>query len=130
MLGALLGASSSVRHMSTREHVDTVYVMRWDDGLVKVGYSSHKRWRHWERLGGRVLATYQFLHYSNAFDAEEQAQSIAYPYAFDTQAEARERFGASYAGGFTEFRRVPVDVSDDDLIVEIEALMQQPVTHA
>lgn len=53
-----------------KRHDPTVYIMRWPDQVLKVGYSANQRWRKHIFNGGEVLALFVYPTSTEAFAFE------------------------------------------------------------
>jgi hypothetical protein len=96
--------------VSRKRGEETAYLVGWPGiGIVKGGYTSHRRWRDFQIRGAVVLALWIFEHHSAAFAAEsivDRCLARLGQRAFRTAVEA-EPFLGHRGGGYLECYRLP-----------------------
>jgi hypothetical protein len=87
------------------------YVAVWAEAaVVKPGYSSATRWRHWENRGANIAILRHFDHFEDASALETvafEAMWERWPLAFGSELESRVLLGRH--GGWRETFRAPAD---------------------
>lgn len=93
-----------------RVYAPTVYTVAWDDdGILKVGFSSHRRWRAFEKLGGRVVRLEECATAVEGYYYEAGLHACfadLFPRAFRNRAAAVPYLGGDGAG-WAECYEVP-----------------------
>lgn len=94
----------------------TVYLVRWPDGVAKVGFTTGRRWTRFRGRGARVLNLWVFDDCLTALSCEAALYSgFGFAPAFETNAQSHPYVG-SQGGGYKECFIVPQHISDDDLV--------------
>jgi hypothetical protein len=107
--------------MGYKKHKPTVYLVRWPDGVAKVGYTDCKRWRKFVIRGATLVGIWSFFTTYDALTAEIQVRkSLKCNRAFKEKNESLQYLGHD-GGGWTECLQVP-------LTVENSTLLQRAVT--
>lgn len=107
------------RHL---QQIESVYLVRWPDGVTKVGYTSFRRWRTFEIRGAAVLAVWAFDDCTEGLRCETAMQAaLRFPAAFPTSDSATEHLGHS-GGGYMECYRIPEEVTDDQVLAMLTSI--------
>lgn len=111
--------------MKKRYQANRVYLVRWDDGITKAGYTSERRWRTFELRGARVLAIWDFPNSASAFRCETAIDAYlwTWPLAWASKADVDRRLGTG-KGGYLECHRVPEDMPDSCLVAMLASIAQ------
>lgn len=109
-----------------RYHGGHMYLVAWDDGVVKAGFASaSRRWRSFVSHGGHLLALFAFDRGTTALGWEQKTldrMSELGPLAFAAKTDARPYLGAS-GGGWLECYRLTPDALTT-LLTELTALRE------
>jgi predicted GIY-YIG superfamily endonuclease len=108
--------------MGYRRHNPSVYLVRWPDGIVKVGYTDCKRWRKFELRGATLVNVWYFSTSSDAINAETQMKKhLPYHRAFTSKTEAIDHLG--YSGdGWTECLKAPQTVDTATILQQANTI--------
>lgn len=91
----------------------SVYVVHWPrEGVMKVGYSSVRRWARFVSSGADVIKVYEFDSSSDAFDIEDwlhQSARALLARAFDSATEEARIMLGHKAAGYMECWRASLD---------------------
>lgn len=90
--------------MSSKWNEPSIYLVAWDNGVVKAGYTSNRRYRAFEIRGAWVVRVEIFPDHTSAFQREDELHAFLgaqYPRAFASRHEAVPYLGYS-GGGWTE----------------------------
>lgn len=78
-----------------------VYVVAWDDTIVKIGYSARKRWRAFTARGAQIVTLVPFDSGIDALRCESamhKAAMASWKYAFRTREDAKPYLGRDGSG--------------------------------
>ena len=104
-------------------HDPSVYVVRWPDGIMKIGFTEHKRWRVFTNRKARLLDVFYFEKVDQALEIEDLLRKLfKYPRPFDEKNAAKLHLGTSGAG-YLECRSVPLKVTDQDILSTIDEFL-------
>lgn len=113
-----------------KKHNPSVYVVRWPDGVLKVGYTEKQRWRKFALLGAELLAVYEFASHVPAFGLESVGLSFLARFgepAFETIDDSYEHVGPD-GGGYREcYRLTSVYVGANELL---EHMLEHELSNA
>lgn len=95
-----------------KTHGPMLYLVRWPDGVTKLGFTTKQRWRHFVINGASVLALYEFETSGGAFAAESAGQTWMaerFPYSFDSIEVSFNQMGPD-GGGYAECFTIPAEM--------------------
>jgi hypothetical protein len=105
-----------------RPQVESVYLVRWPDGVTKVGYTSFKRWRTFELRGAEVLAVWAFDDCTDGLACEEDMQqALPFPLRFRSAREAIPYLGSG-GGGYLECYATPTDIPNSAVLAMLASI--------